>query len=174
MWSDCLHCIWLNCKWWLVCKAVSSISFPLWRVHVLTHRNYSESLSQAFNHTVSCLHVNILNFMLFHTYFILISCLFLHLLAFCSVIRFTREEILALRKTSKVLSSMTEFPDIISVTALGPETLRPLEQDEVSIFTFIIIFCFILYCIVLYCIVLYCIVLYCIVLYCTDNDTVAS
>ena len=49
-----------------------------------------------------------------------------------TVIRFTREEILALRKASKVLSSMTEFPDIISVTALGPETLRPLEQDEVS------------------------------------------
>jgi hypothetical protein len=64
--------------------------------------------------------------------FYILSPPFFLLYVFLSVIRFTREEILALRKVSNVLSSMTEFPDIISVTPLGPETLRPLEQDEVS------------------------------------------
>jgi hypothetical protein len=30
-----------------------------------------------------------------------------------------------------VLSSMTEFPDILSMASLNPETLKPLDQDEV-------------------------------------------
>ena len=51
---------------------------------------------------------------------------------------------------------MTEFPDIISVTSLGPETLRPLEQDEVSA-----VWCGVVWCDVVCCVVLNCVVLCC-------------
>ena len=49
-----------------------------------------------------------------------------------AVIRFTREEILGLRRASKALSTMAEFADILSAHALSPESLRPLDQDEVK------------------------------------------
>ena len=41
---------------------------------------------------------------------------------------------------------MTEFPDIISVSSLGPETLRPLEQDEVSAAVLCGVMCGVMWC----------------------------
>lgn len=90
---------------------------------------------------------NIINLISYFCFYFLFPIFYLLSSIFLSVIRFTREEILALRKVSKVLSSMTEFPDIISVTSLGPETLRPLEQDEVSA----TVWCGVVWCCVVMC-----------------------
>lgn len=48
------------------------------------------------------------------------------------VIRFSREDMLRLWRPSRILSVMTELPDIVSIPSLDPMSLRPLEQDEVS------------------------------------------
>ena len=49
-----------------------------------------------------------------------------------AVIRFSREDMLRLWRPSRILSVMTELPDIVSIPSLDPMSLRPLEQDEVS------------------------------------------
>ena len=48
------------------------------------------------------------------------------------VIRFSREDMLRLWRPSRILSVMTELPDIVSIPSLDPMSLKPLEQDEVS------------------------------------------
>ena len=48
------------------------------------------------------------------------------------VVRFTKEEILALRVETTVLPSLIELTDIISVESLPPVSLQPLDFEEVS------------------------------------------
>eukprot|EP00602_Paraphysomonas_sp_CaronLab_P005055 CAMPEP_0185032304 /NCGR_PEP_ID=MMETSP1103-20130426/20267_1 /TAXON_ID=36769 /ORGANISM="Paraphysomonas bandaiensis, Strain Caron Lab Isolate" /LENGTH=968 /DNA_ID=CAMNT_0027568149 /DNA_START=56 /DNA_END=2962 /DNA_ORIENTATION=+ len=47
------------------------------------------------------------------------------------VIRFTRDEILALRRVTKCVPEMEGMGDIVSATALEPECLQPFDADEV-------------------------------------------
>jgi hypothetical protein len=48
-----------------------------------------------------------------------------------AVIRFTREEIMSRRKPSKVLASMMDLHDVLSVPPLDPVSFTPLDHDEV-------------------------------------------
>lgn len=49
------------------------------------------------------------------------------------VTRFTKEEILALRVETKVLPSLVELADIISVESFPPVCLQPFDFEDVSI-----------------------------------------
>ena len=57
-----------------------------------------------------------------------LTCCLVH---FPSVIRFTREEIMSRRKPSKVLASMLELHDILSIPPLDPVSFTTLDYDEV-------------------------------------------
>ena len=48
------------------------------------------------------------------------------------MIRFSREDMLKLWKPSRILNSMIELPDIVSIPPLNPMSFQPLEQDEVN------------------------------------------
>lgn len=48
-----------------------------------------------------------------------------------AVVRFTREEIMCRRKPSKVLSTMMELHDILSIPPLDPVSFVALDHDEV-------------------------------------------
>jgi hypothetical protein len=54
-------------------------------------------------------------------------------LSIISVIRFSRDDIMNLRRASRVLSSMVELPDVVSIPPLDPINFRQLEQEEVSL-----------------------------------------
>ena len=47
------------------------------------------------------------------------------------VIRFTKDEILSLRKPSKILSSMSEMLDVVSISILDPVCFTRLEPEDV-------------------------------------------
>ena len=49
-----------------------------------------------------------------------------------TVLRFTKEEILALRVETKVLASLVELADIVSVAPLPPATSLPFDFEDVS------------------------------------------
>ena len=53
------------------------------------------------------------------------------LVHFPLVIRFTREEIMSRRKPSKVLPSMLDLHDILSIPPLDPVSFTTLDYDEV-------------------------------------------
>ena len=50
------------------------------------------------------------------------------------VIRFTREQLIALRKDSKILTGMSSMNEIISLTQQNPVCFSRLEPDDVSAF----------------------------------------
>jgi hypothetical protein len=47
------------------------------------------------------------------------------------VIRFSRDDMLRLWRPTKILPTMTELAEMISITSLEPMSLQPLGQDEV-------------------------------------------
>lgn len=51
-----------------------------------------------------------------------------------AVIRFTKEEMLKLRKPGKCLSKMSEMLEVLSIDHLQPVFLERLEPDDVSCF----------------------------------------
>lgn len=48
------------------------------------------------------------------------------------VIRFTKDDMLALRKSSKMLSCMSDMLEVVSLTALEPVCYERLEPEDVS------------------------------------------
>ena len=48
------------------------------------------------------------------------------------MIRYSREDMLHLWKPSKILNSMKDMTDMVSVASLHPMSLQPLEQEDVS------------------------------------------
>jgi hypothetical protein len=48
------------------------------------------------------------------------------------VIRFNKDELLGLRKVTKVLEALKDIPDIISIQALEPLTIEAFETEDVS------------------------------------------
>jgi hypothetical protein len=53
------------------------------------------------------------------------------------VLRFTKEEILALRKPTKIIPDFPDIPAIMSVKPLMPECLQPFDTDDVRYFLLI-------------------------------------
>jgi len=53
---------------------------------------------------------------------------------FLVVIRFTREQLIALRKSSGILPSMTVMTEISSVDQLDPVCFTKLEPEDVTLF----------------------------------------
>lgn len=49
----------------------------------------------------------------------------------CAVIRFTREQLISLRKESRVLSSLLPMVDIVSTDSLSPVCFSRLEPEDV-------------------------------------------
>lgn len=47
------------------------------------------------------------------------------------MLRFTRDEVLALRKPTKMIPDVPDIPIIISVKSLLPECLQPFDNDDV-------------------------------------------
>ena len=60
----------------------------------------------------------------------------------CLVTRFFREDILALRKPTKILPDMMQFADIVSIAPLDPVSFTTKDLDEVllSLFCFHILY----------------------------------
>lgn len=56
------------------------------------------------------------------------------------VTRYTREQLIALRKSSKILPSMTVMTEISSVTQLDPVCFTKLEPEDVIILKLIVYF----------------------------------
>ena len=48
-----------------------------------------------------------------------------------TVLRFTREEIMALRRPTRVLPEMLPHTEVVSEQCLEPVTLQPIDPDEV-------------------------------------------
>lgn len=48
------------------------------------------------------------------------------------MIRFTRDELLALRKPTRLMPEMAQIPHVISVEPLDPASGKPLEPEEVE------------------------------------------
>lgn len=57
-----------------------------------------------------------------------------HIFHIIVVIRFTKEEILALRVETKVLEALGDIQEIVSIKSLPPSTDTPLDADDVNIF----------------------------------------
>ncbi len=66
---------------------------------------------------------------------IMICIFFLH-----KVIRFSKEEMLSLRKPSKILSSMSDMLEMVSLSTLDPVCFEKLDPDDVRHFIFIILY----------------------------------
>ena len=66
----------------------------------------------------------------------------------CVVIRFTRDEVLSLRKKTKVLQDMVQYSDIVSVAPLDPASLHPITSEEVRLLLLFVINMFLIFYII--------------------------
>ena len=49
----------------------------------------------------------------------------------CVVVRFTRDEIIALRKPTRVIPDMLDVADVVTNDCLKPVLLKPIDPEEV-------------------------------------------
>ena len=63
-------------------------------------------------------------------------------LTFPPVLRFTRDDLISLRKPTKILDCMKQHIDIISFRPLDPAYMKPLDQEEVGFLTIVYFFSF--------------------------------